>query len=178
VEEVVSVSRRFKRNDDDVEPSKKAIDMYETFHRLDPKTLEFNPTQSMPGQASLVGHAVEVLYRSGKVDPSTGIKPKRPENYIHKHDEGVKVYRTDLRTNLRLVPRFISGCEELVLLGKCLGFAYDDGVEEIQAEMVMPYPELYTIPSGKALVVVQDRKKVLAVIWGGRLGVEGRGIVH
>jgi len=38
-------------------------------------------------------------------------------------------------------------------------------------------PELYTIPAGTALLVVEDKRHVAAIIWGGALGVECRGIV-
>jgi hypothetical protein len=120
-----------------------------------------------------------VLYRSDKLDPETGRQPRKPIDYIHEHDGGVHVYRTDGRADTE-VPRFISGAKELVLLGQCLGFAYEDvdGGEEVEAQVRTPYPDLYTIPSGRALLVIQGRRSVLAIIWGGRLGVEARGIVH
>jgi hypothetical protein len=68
----------------------------------------------------------------------------------------------------------------LTLLGQCLGFAYYDpeSDQEIEAKVTQPFPELYSIPSGKALLVIQSKRTVLALIWGGRLGVEARGIVH
>lgn len=156
--------------------------MYHDFHQLEPRRIgAFGARFDIPSEAILVGDAKNVLYRSDKLDPATLKKPKRPVDYIHEHDAGVKVYRTDRESDgpVRSVPQFITGVGELVLLGQCLGFAYiDPDGEEIEAEVRTPYPELYTIPSGRALLVVQDKRRVLALIWGGRLGVEPRGIVH
>lgn len=153
--------------------------MYYDFHQYEPRKIgAFSRGFRIPRAAGLAGDAVHVMYRSGKKDPVTLEKPKRPLDYIHEHDAGVKVYRTDLDENARRVPSFITDVKELVLLGECLGFAYDDGEVEIDAQVRSPFPELYTIPSGKALLVIQDKRDVLALIWGGRLGVEPRGIVH
>lgn len=160
-------------------PGKKALKMYETFNGYQPKKIGVFPASfTIPSSAALAGDAVEVLYRSSKLDPVTGAKPKRPVDYIHDHDAGVKVYRTDLDDEGTRVPLFITDTRELVLLGECLGLAYRVGDDETEMQVAKPYPELYTIPSGKALVVVQDKRRVVALIWGGRLGVEARGIVH
>lgn len=162
-------------------PSGSAVRMYRDFHQYEPKKIgAFSSSFFIPGSVCLAGTAVNVMYRSGKKDPSTLVKPKRPIDYIHDHDAGVKVYRTDQSCGgpFHRVPEYIRKAQELVLLGECLGFVYDDGQDCIEASPTNPYPELYTIPSGKALLVVQSKKKVLALIWGGRLGVEARGIVH
>lgn len=160
-------------------PGKKALEMYEAFNGYRPKKVGVFPASfRIPTTVALAGEAVEVLYRSSKLDPTTRQKPKRPIDYIHDHDAGVKVYRTDLEGNERRVPDFITGVNELVLLGECLGLAYATDGEETEMQVAKPYPELYTIPSGKALLVVQDKRHVVALIWGGRLGVEARGIVH
>lgn len=160
---------------------KRAIDMYTRFNGHEPLDIgEFKPSFFIPDRAVLAGPAVNVMYRSKKNDPSTGAQVKRAIDYIHDHEKGVNVYRTDrsLRGPERAVPQWISRAKELVLLGQCLGFCYSDGEEEIEASPTQPYPELYTIPSGRALLVIQSKQRVLALIWGGRLGVEARGIVH
>lgn len=161
---------------------KKAINKYVAFHKHDPRKIsEFPPSFSIPDHGVLVGKASYVLYRSDKHDPTTLVKPKRPINYIHEHDSGVRVVRFDrsARGTEKRIPSFICNAGQLVLLGQCLGFGYlDEDREEIAAETRTPYPELYTIPSGKALLVVQGKRSVQAIIWGGRLGVEARGIVH
>ena len=76
------------------------------------------------------------------------------------------------------MPARIRNAETLTALGLCcLGFSYDSGDGVVEAKVTKPYPELYTIPSGHALIVVQAKRKVLALIWGGKLRVERRGIV-
>ncbi len=160
---------------------KKAVDMYSSFNGHEPlKIGAFKSSFFIPDRAVLAGPAVNVLYRSKKNDPSTGNPVKRPIDYIHDHDPGVKVYRCDARLDgvQKNVPAFITNVKELVKLGDCLGFCYRDGDEDIEATCTRPLPELYTIPSGRALLVIQGKSRVLALIWGGRLGVEARGIVY
>jgi hypothetical protein len=124
-----------------------------------------------------MGPALYVLYRSAKLDPLTYAKPKKPIDYIHKHKAGVKVYRVDTDDGPeRVVPQYIHSPTALVLLGKCLGFGYTDyDGDDVDAEC--KGPELFSIPSGKALLVIEKRRKVVALIWGGKLRVEPRGIV-
>ncbi len=162
-------------------PGRRALEMYESFNGRSPRKVgAFSPGFRIPTSMVLAGDAIEVLYRSSKLDPVTRRAPKKPIDYIHDHDEGVKVYRTGLRGGETRVPAFITDVHELVLLGQCLGLAYGnpDGETETEMQVREPFPELYTIPSGKALLVIQDKKRVEAIIWGGRLGVEARGIVH
>ncbi len=161
---------------------RKALEMYRAFHQFDARKVgTFRRGFKIPDRAVYVGTAVHVLYRSDKTDPETGLLPKKPVDYIHEHDKGVKVYRCDMRGGvLTDVPAWITEVDALVKLGDSLGYAYDDGDPEgeIHGEARPPYPELYCTPNGKALLIIQDKAKVLALIWGGRLGVEPRGIVH
>lgn len=158
-------------------PSRRAVGLYEGFHQYEPKTITVS-RGDMPRAVQYLGPANAVLYRSGKCDPTTGFKPKSPRDYIHEHERGVNVYRVGVSADTK-VPQTIAGAGELVLLGKCLGFSYfDEDGEVVEVGARTPYPELYSIPSGRALVVVQGKSKILALIWGGRLGVEPRGIVH
>ena len=160
---------------------RKAVHLYKEFHQFEPRKIgPFPKSFTVPHQAVCVGEALEVLYRSDKLNPTTH-EDEGMIDYIHEHDPGVRAYRTDQGADgpVRQVPKFIWGSKELVLLGSCLGYAYlDSEGDEIEAKVRTPYPELYSIPSGRALLVVQDKKKVLALIWGGRLGVEDRGIVY
>jgi hypothetical protein len=163
-------------------PGRSAIKMYQDFHQHEPRKIgSFGPRFEIPHVVRLAGPAVNVLYRSDKVDPETGRMPKGPLDYIHDHDSGVNVYRVDTDCDGldKSVPAFIRDVKDLVLLGDCLGFSYrDEDGAVIEASSTRPFPELYTIPSGRALLVVQGKRKVLAIAWGGRLGVEARGIVH
>lgn len=159
-----------------------AIEMYARFQGHEPRKLgRFFSGFKIPLAVSYAGPAFNVMYRSDKNDPSTGKPVKKPIDYIHDHEKGVNVYRCDGKAGPAdvAVPAFIRDVDALVLLGDCLGFTYEDeNGDAIEAAPTNPIPELYTIPSGKALVVVQSKRKVLALIWGGKLGVEARGIVY
>ena len=162
------------------EKVKEAIDKYVEFNSMDPKEIgDFAKGFRIPSIAIMCGDANYILYRSDKLNPTTG-EDEGVIDYIHHHKKGVKVYRTDDSAEgyVRKVPRKIYSAKWLVLLGDCMGFAYEDinGVK-VEAKANKPYPELYTTPDGRALLVIEDKKRVDALIWGGKLGVERRGIV-
>lgn len=75
------------------------------------------------------------------------------------------------------VPEKFRDVGALTKLGECLGFCVrsSDG-EDVEAEATAPLPELYCTPDGKCLFVIQSKKKVIAMSWGGALGVFARGI--
>ena len=66
----------------------------------------------------------------------------------------------------------------LVRLGYSLGFGYQalDG-DTVEAEVANPLPELLCDPSGRALLVVANKREFIAVFWGGYLDVTPQGIV-
>jgi hypothetical protein len=159
-----------------------AIDKFREFHRKEPRRIgQFAPSFAIPATVLEVGAAQHVLYRTDKVDPETLEQPGRPINYIHDHDPGVSVYEpcTARTAAAEDVPGWIRDAEALVLLGTCLGFAFRPagGGELVEARVRAPRPQLYTTPCGRALLVIQSRREVLAMMWGGSLGVEDRGIV-
>ena len=162
-----------------------AIRRYRGFHQHEPKKVgAFHPELVIPETCTCVGSAIHVLYNSDKLNPETG-EDEGWIDYIHEHDSGVKIYRCDRGAaqlgDLVRVPAWIRRqTQSLVWLGDCNGFAYkglEDGKKH-EAKGTEPLPELYCTESGKALVVIQGKRRVLAIIWGGRLGVEPRGIVH
>jgi hypothetical protein len=159
---------------------KAAVKKYVEFHQFEPRSIgEFGHGFSVPREAFKVGTGKYVLYRSDKLNPTTG-EDEGFIDYIHEHKPGVSVYRTDAPDDgpLRRVPKYICETSQLVLLGECLGFAYEDEEgQEIVAEPGKSFVQLYTIPSGKALLVIEGQSRVCALIWGGKLGVEPRGIV-
>lgn len=157
----------------------RAVSLYRSFHSHEPREIRTVKGGSIPSRAHRAGAAVNVLYASDKLNPTTG-EDEGWIDYIHDHDGGVVVYRCDEAAlgKLTTVPAWITNVTELVVLGDCLGFAYeDDDGHVIEAKGKRPLPELCAIPSGKALLVIQDKRHVLAIIWGGKLGVEDRGIV-
>jgi hypothetical protein len=149
-----------------------AVEKFKEFHRYDPRRLEELDGLAIPTRVRKLGAAKYVLYRSGKVDPATLRKPKKPVDYIHEHDAGVMAYATDGAADTN-VPKAFTEVTAIVRLGKCLGFALRDGTE---ASGEAPLPDLACTPDGKCLLVIQDKKKVLAMMWGGALGVFARGI--
>lgn len=157
-----------------------AVAKYREFHRYDPRKIgSFPGSFAIPQRMYLAGSSVDVLYRSGKVDPETLRKPARPINYIHDHDAGVKTYLAERIDDADYVdvPQRFRDVPALTRLGHCLGFAFEDPRGEVQeVEGRAPLPDLYTTPDGRCLLVIQSRKTVLAMMWGGGLGVFARGI--
>jgi hypothetical protein len=158
--------------------TRKAEKLFEDFHKYEPNSVEQFPASfRIPDRAAFMGPALYVLYRSSKYDPITHEKPSKPIDYIHEHKKGVNVYRLDTDDGPEYkVPKYIHSPKALVLLGKCLGFGYTD-YEGDDVEATCSGPELFSIPSGKALLVIEKRRKVVALLWGGELNVEPRGIV-
>ena len=157
----------------------RAVAKYREFHQLSPRRIgEFRDDFIIPRTAVLAGPAHHVMYRSDKLNPSTG-EDEGVLDYIHDHDSGVHVYRTDADCvgEVCAVPPWLQRAQSLVLLGQCLGFEYlsPDGI--VTAVVEPPLPELYTITSGRALLVIQNKRSIKAIMWGGKLGVEARGIV-
>lgn len=176
------------RNPSHANPARvEAVAKYEEFHRYPPTAIgDFPSSFEIPSEVLVGGRAKWVTYRSGKVDPSTLKKPRRPVNYIHEHDAGVQVY-LPLDTEFDVdsdaseidtvdVPREFREVPALVKLGESLGYAFLFGLEEVEAVGQDPLPELYCTPCGKCLFVIQDKREVLAMVWGGALGVFARGI--
>ena len=159
--------------------TRKAEKLYEEFHKYSPTRVdEMHSSFFIPEVSTCVGPALYVLYRSAKLDPFTYAKPNGPIDYIHEHKEGVKVYLPGSDAGPeKKVPQRICGVSKLTFLGKCLGFGYtDEDGDEVEATC-KGQVELCTTPSGKALLVIEGRREVLALIWGGKLQVKPQGIV-
>lgn len=154
-----------------------AAEKYEEFHRYPPKKIgEFASGFSIPKTVVTGGKALWITYRSGKVDPATLRKPRSPVDYIHEFNAGVVAYLATGTGKRVSVPREVRDVEALTKLGTNLGFCFEDGDEEVEAVSTRPMPELYATPDGKCLLVVQDKRRVIAMFWGGALGVFARGI--
>jgi hypothetical protein len=162
--------------------------LYEHFHKYGPKSRTRAPSSfRIPTSMYLAGKGEYVLYSSPKFDPITYAKPDGPLNYIHEHDSrGVNVYLRDNQEGgpSKKVPRAIANAQELTCLGRCIGFAYDSGGEEVLVECDPKIVEWYAVPNpssqypkGHALLAIESKRRVLAMVWGGKLRVEPRGIV-
>lgn len=163
----------------------RAIKKYLDFHQQEPvKVGTFHRDlehRLRDGRVFEVGPAIHVLYRSDKLNPET-LEDEGWIDYIHDHKGGVRVYRADRAAAElgpeRIVPAYVRNATELTWLGYCLGFAYEGDDREVNAKGKHPLPELFCTPNGRALLVIQGKRSLLAVIWGGKLGVEPRGIVN
>jgi len=152
----------------------KGVEKYREFHDFDPKKIEAFPEYfEIPEYVCLVGKSLDIAYHSNKW--------KDPADYIHEHDSnGVKTYLTvkGSRQPTTKVPKHIRDIDVLVRLGDCLHFTYEDhNGDTIEAKCSRPYPKLYTIPSGKALLIISGKANLEAIVWGGGLKVEDVGIV-
>ena len=158
----------------------RAKKLYRTFHQFDPEQIgSFAPSFEIPAYGYHVGEASEMLYTSDKLNPETG-EDEGFVPYFHEHEGGVKlVLPDDSQGGQRIkVPKKIREATTLVKLGQCDGFFYiDEALVTHEAKATGKKPDWYAIPQGTALLVIQDRKKVLAMAWGGDLNVEWRGVV-
>ena len=160
----------------------RAASKFIEFHQRDVRRVgEFHADLAIPDTLLRIGDATQVLYRSDKLNPTTG-EDEGWVDYFHDHHPGVVLYRPAGRGVAgleRTVPEWLRDVRELTWLGYCLGLSYrDDGGRVVDVAAAKPLPELYCTPTGRALLVVQGKRKLVACMWGGRLGVEDRGIVH
>lgn len=159
---------------------KQAKHLFEVFHQYEPiKVGEFGRGFCIPREVLYVGDATKMFYTSDKLNPETS-EDEGWISYYHDHKKGVRMYVTDetRKGEWRRVPKWIWGADALVRLGDCDGFTYvdfDGNIKEAEATGVKP--EWYCTSSGKALLVIQSKRKVLAIVWGGKLDVEDRGVV-
>ncbi len=163
--------------------ARKAAAMFSRFHTRDWRAEgAFHPSMIIPAELCCLGDALNTDYQSDKLHPASG-EDEGWIDYTHKHDAGVRIYapvtsRRPGNDDCVRTPAWIKGVVELTWLGKYLGGEYRARAGRQQIVGTEPLPELYTAPSGKALFIVQNKRSLLFVLWGGRLTVERRGIVH
>ena len=181
LEELHLIADRTTRRNPTMALPTKSIRMFRRFHTRDWRGEgDFHADLVIPDRAICVGAAVNVLYASDKLNPETG-EDEGWIDYIHEHSDGVGVYRCDRGAvgDEVAVPAWLRRVDQLTWLGDCLGFSYRDARSKAcKAHSTAPLPELFATPNGKALLVIQSKRRLLAILWGGRLGVERRGIVH
>ena len=152
-----------------------ALSGYRRFQKLEPREIGVFAGLHIPTRLARCGTIIHILYRSDKWE-------NKEHNYIHEHDAGVMVCRPDMRTGSPIeVPAAVRKATTLYRLGDCQGFRYEDEHgDPVDAKVRRPYPELYSIPSGKALLVIETHTspaRLAAAIWGGHLDVKDVGIV-
>lgn len=178
----------------------RATSKFEEFHKRDPRKLgEFAKGFKLPATIGFAGEAVHVSYRSDKWG-------KGNVNYIHHSDcqcgheredhsddgEGacdslvcrcrkfktnVRFYLASSRAMPTAIPAHVRSVQTLTRLGSCLDYSYIDHRGEIIEHRPGSGTELFCTPSGKALIIVQNKSKLVAMVWGGKLDVLDVGIV-
>jgi hypothetical protein len=154
--------------------------LFTIFHQFEPiKVGDFGKSFKIPREAIYVGAAKIMYYTSDKLNPETG-EDEGNIPYYHEHSKGARTYVTDESRDgdLRPIPKWIYAVDALVKLGTCDGFVYEDSDGETrEAKATGRKPDWYATPSGKAILAIQDKRTVLAIVWGGQLRVEWRGVV-
>jgi hypothetical protein len=153
-----------------------AVKGYKRFTKFDPQEFGILEGFQMPSELMYIGDAYHILYRSDKWE-------SKFNDYIHEHEAGVGVYvPTDSMIDegpLEEVPSWLKKVESLYLLGLCLGFQYKNAAGRKSDAEARPYPELYAVPSGRALLIIDvkgPRARLEAALWGGMLDVRPEGI--
>lgn len=145
---------------------KKAADMYREFNDLDPKKVK--TLKAMPTRVRYGGRVHCTMYASKKWGEGL-------HNYKHDHDSGVKIYFSGGAGDTA-VPASIVNVGALAKMGRVIGIEFTDPNDEDCEYIGSSKHELYCTPNGRALVVVVNGR-VDALIWGGKMHVEARGIV-
>jgi len=151
-----------------------AVEVFEKFNDFDLGDIrEFSASLKIPKTVEVVGKATEVFYRSKKWNDGS-------HGYYHKIESyprvriGVTQRGTGRVTNL---PQRILKTETLTQIGeRSLGYAYED-VDGEEYVVNPPRSAWYWSVRGKALLLIQDKRKLLAVVWGGDLDVRPEGII-
>lgn len=143
---------------------------YLEFHKLDPKRTGQLKGLYIPGGMNYVGAALFTAYRSDKWE-------NEAHNYWHDHESGVRVYRSDTDGIDTDVPAWLRQTTTLVRLGTCLGIGYMTKDSVVEMRPGRSRPDLFCTPNGRALLIVDHRPQIVAMLWGGHLDVTGRGIV-
>jgi hypothetical protein len=171
--------RRRRRNGSSLARAKS---LYETFHQFEPQKVGSMPSLRIPNRLHHVGEAKVMYYTSDKLNPETG-EDEGWIHYFHEHEGDVKMCVTDVHPEADgapavPVPEFVRHTQALVRIGDCEGFQYEDfDGKTVEAEGTGRLPEWYATPDGKALLVIQDKRRVIAVLWGGGLDVKAEGVV-
>lgn len=190
-------SHELIRNPDTELESAKA--KFREFHAYESENSgPFDASLKIPERISCVGESVYVCYRSDKWGDKN-------QDYIHHNDcrclhdreahedengpcgkltcacqtfkSNVKFCLAGGRGESVEVPAFIRKASKLTFLGKCLEYSFLKEDDELVQTKGGKGCELFCVPSGKALLIIKDKKKLVAIVWGGSLAVKDVGIV-
>lgn len=148
--------------------------LFEGFHSYDVKDVKRLPASVMvPETICYAGPCVYVTYRSDKWKDGT-------HDYVHDIESfpRVKVGLVDKRGGRMIrVPKRINNDTTLAALNKkALGFGYKDDDGDL-VDAGANGCKWYWHPQGKALLLIRNSRKLVAVIWGGKLDWKPQGLV-
>jgi hypothetical protein len=153
---------------------KPAVEVFEKFNDFDLNDIgAFPASLKIPKTVEVVGKATEVLYQSKKWNDGS-------HGYYHEIESypRVRVGVTKRGTGrVTKLPQRLLSTETLTQIGeRSLGLIYEDADGE-KYEVNPPRSVWFWSVRGRALLLIQDKRKLLAVVWGGDLDVRPEGIV-
>jgi hypothetical protein len=148
---------------------REAVERYRTFTAKEPDFVTaLEPNVQLPPRLGASGRARRIWYVSGKWRNDGGVG-----YYVHDYSTPVEFCEA-FRPSLRPVvtPRWP---KELALLGECIALEVERSGE--LAYPRLPSPTLLpSTPDGRALVLLGERRGILAVLLGGAQRITERGI--
>jgi hypothetical protein len=151
-----------------------ATRLFTGFHDYDPRDVgKLNASLIIPEAVFYAGPCTYVTYRSNKWNDGT-------HDYIHKIESYPRVslgFVDEDTGRTRRVPSRISNNATLVQIQtRAIGFGYRklDG-EEQHAEV--SGCQWFWHPVGKALLLIRNKRKLVAIAWGGKLDFKPQGLV-
>lgn len=151
----------------------RAVDTFEGFNDYEIRGYErFAKEIRVPARLPFVGPCKWVTYRSNKWNDGT-------HDYIHTIESfpSVRLCVPGEDFDEVSVPARVRNATTLAQIGtQALGAGFENDAGE--SELRVPRgSQWYWSPSAKALYLIAKRERLVAVLWGGRLDVEPRGIV-
>jgi hypothetical protein len=150
-----------------------ATKTFESFNEYPSKGVsKFAKEIVVPERMPSPGPCRWVTYRSDKWKNGT-------HDYIHKISSypRVKCVMAGEDYPTVKVPLKVRNATTLTQIGlRALGFAFEYDGEEYEAK-VPAGTEWFWSQSARALYLIQNKRKLIALVWGGQLNVEARGIV-
>lgn len=153
-----------RENPAECEVAGPVLDLYETFHGTEPRSVTAQRVW-VPGDLALLGPCLDVGY--GIVDRSSN----KSGRYVHDHKNAVKVYRR-AKAGERVAKSYAPGRfpTDLVVLGQGIGFTYQGASGDRVEVPGTTGKRLCTNSKGNMLVCV-DKGGVKYVIRGGKMRV-------
>lgn len=150
-----------------------AAETFEGFNEYEAKgAYRFAKEIVVPDRIPIAGPCKWVTYKSDKWNDGT-------HDYIHTITSypRVKCGLLGYDYPTKIVPAKVRDVTTVTQIGlRALGFAFERDGEEFEAKLPTG-TEWFWSQTGRSLYLIQKKRKLVAVIWGGELNIEPRGIV-